>query len=149
MTANEIWEYVLGIEREYSVFRKRIMKKFSLSAAETDVLMFLANNPKFDTAAHISRIRKIPKSQVSLSVNALCQKGLLTGNYNSGNKKSVHLALTENAKPVIAYGHLVQEEFSKELFLGFGNSEKKEFLRLHLKIAKNIKARKDNEKCSI
>ena len=63
MPINAFWEYTLSLESRYADYRKRIMKAFSLSAAEVDILLFLANNPGFDTAAQIVRIRKIPKSQ--------------------------------------------------------------------------------------
>ena len=79
MTTSSFWNFISAVENEYSEYRKRIMTKFSLTAAETDILMFLANNPQYDTAADISRIRRIPKSQVSVSVKSLCEKGILTG----------------------------------------------------------------------
>ena len=104
MTTSSFWNFISAAEDEYSVYRKRIMAKFSLSAAETDIIMFLANNPDYDTAADISKVRRILKSQVSVSVKSLCEKGLLTGTYKDGNKKSVHLSLTEKAKPVVTYG---------------------------------------------
>ena len=93
MTTSSFWNFISAAEDEYSVYRKRIMAKFSLSAAETDIIMFLANNPGYDTAADISKVRRILKSQVSVSVKSLCEKGLLTGTYKDGNKKSVHLSL--------------------------------------------------------
>ena len=139
MTANEMWTHVLSIEHFYAGYRKRIMNRFLLSAAETDVLMFLANNPGFDTASHISKIRKIPKSQVSLAVNSLCEKGLLNGVYTQGNKKSVHLSPTDKAQPVIDYGKTVQKEFICALFNGFSDEEISEFKRLYAKISDNIK----------
>mgnify|MGYP004556144799 CR=1 FL=1 len=144
MTISEFWDYILSIENEYAVFRKRIMLEFSLSAAETDIIMFLANNPCFDTAAHISKMKKMPKSQVSLAVNSLCRRGLLEGVYSVGNRKSIHLKLKENADPIVAYGKKVQGEFSKLLFSDFTESERAEFSRLHSKIAENIKAKKED-----
>lgn len=51
MTTSSFWNFISAAEDEYSVYRKRIMAKFSLSAAETDIIMFLANNPGYDTAA--------------------------------------------------------------------------------------------------
>ena len=53
MTTSSFWNFISAAEDEYSVYRKHIMAKFSLSAAETDIIMFLANNPDYDTAADI------------------------------------------------------------------------------------------------
>lgn len=143
MNINDFWDYILSLEREYAEYRKRIMQNFSLSAAETDILMFLANNPEFDTAAQVSKIRKIPKSQVSLSVNSLYEKELIKRIYKDNNKKTIHLKIAEKATPVIVYGRKIQEEFSKQLFSGFTEQEKSEFLRLHFKIAENIESKKE------
>ena len=111
MQSNGFWEFLVSVESEYSKYRKRIMNRFSLSSAEVDVLMFLANNPALDTAADISRIRHIPKSQVSLSVRSLCDDGLVVGTYANGNRKSVHLAVTKKAERIVDYGKDVQKEF--------------------------------------
>ena len=89
MTTSSFWNFISAAEDEYSVYRKRIMSKFSLSAAETDIIMFLANNPGYDTAADISKVRRILKSQVSLSVKSLCEKGLLTGTYKAKRNKAI------------------------------------------------------------
>ena len=147
MTFNEFWDFAQAAERCYSDYRKQSMTRFSLSAAETDVLMFLANNPGYDTAAQISRVRRIPKSQVSLCVSALCERGLLTGSHAPDDRKSVHLALTPRAEPVAAYGRAVQEKFTAALFSGFSEEEKAEFTRLHLKIAKNIENQRKDSPC--
>ena len=138
MTLNKFWEFLLSFENEYCKYRKRIMNRYSLTAAETDILMFLANNPCYDTAAEVSKIRHIPKSQVSLSVKSLCEKGLLESGHTQGNRKSIHLVVTDNAEPVVRYGRKVQAEFSKVIFDGFTKEETDEFEKLHMKIADNI-----------
>lgn len=53
---------------------KKVMVRYDLSAAEVDVLLFLANNSQFDLAVDIVRVRKMQKSHVSLAVNKLCEK---------------------------------------------------------------------------
>ena len=53
------------------------MVRYDLSAAEVDVLLFLANNSQFDLAVDIVRVRKMQKSHVSLAVNKLCEKGYI------------------------------------------------------------------------
>ena len=140
MPVNAFWEYTLSLESRYADYRKRIMKAFSLSAAEVDILLFLANNPGFDTAAQIARIRKIPKSQVSMSVASLCEKGLLTGAHEKGDKKSVHLSLSPLALPVVTFGREVPEEFAALRFKGFSDEEKEPLLALHKKIEQNLRS---------
>ena len=138
MTASDFWDFISTVEDEYDGYRKQIMKKFTLSAAETDILMFLANNPQYDTAADVSKIRKIPKSQVSVSVKSLCEKGILDRRYKSGNKKSIHLILTENAEPIAAYGRRIQDKFIAVLFGGLSDEELRQFEKLHQRMLDNI-----------
>ena len=136
----DILEYFLSAEEVYDDYRKQVEQKFGLTAKETDVLIFLANNPEFDRAADVSRVRKITKSHVSLAVHSLCEKGLLTRNFSGSDKKNAHLAPTEKAQPVIEFGRQKQREFSQALFAGFTEEEKKEFFTLHDKIAENLRS---------
>lgn len=138
MTPNDFWSLIQAVETAYAARRKAVMRQFSLTAAEIDILLFLANNPEYHTAAQISRIRRIPKSQVSVSVASLCRAGLLTGSRAPNDKKSIRLFLTDAAAPVIEAGHRTQEEFAELLFSDFSDAEKAEFSRLHEKIANNI-----------
>lgn len=145
MTTSSLWNFISAVENEYSEYRKRIMTKFSLTAAETDILMFLANNPQHDTAADVSKIRRIPKSQVSVSVKSLCEKGILTGVYKDGNKKSIHLSLTSAAKPIVTYGKKEQNRFTSVLFDGFTEEEIAEIDRSHIKIQNNINKKRSDK----
>lgn len=145
MTVSNFWDHVAALESDYSVYRKKLLASFSLTAAECDILLFLANNPTRDTAAEIAKIRRIPKSQVSLSVASLCTRGLICGKKVPGNKKSIHLSLTEEAEPIFAAGMEMQREFARMLFDDFTEEEKVEFLRLHAKIANTAKEQRGKE----
>ena len=145
MLINNFWNHIIAIEDDYAFYRKKVLARFMLTAAECDILLFLANNPLCDTAAEISRIRRIPKSQVSLSVNSLYEKGLLCGRKAPNNRKSVHLTPTEAAEPVIAYGREIQQAFSRMLFEDFTEDEKVEFLHLFKKLAETAEKQKGKE----
>ncbi len=136
----DILEYFLSAEEVYDDYRKQVEQKFGLTAKEIDVLIFLANNPEYDRATDVSRVRKITKSHVSLAVHSLCEKGLLTRNFSGSDKKNAHLVPTEKAQPVIEFGRQKQREFSQALFAGFTEEEKKEFFTLHDKIAENLRS---------
>ena len=58
---------------------------------EYDILMFLHNNPKYNTAADIVKIRKSTKSHVSTSLKALENKGLIERIQSTRNKKLLRL----------------------------------------------------------
>ena len=45
---DEQWQFAVEVEREYAQYRKKVMMRYHLSAAEVDILLFLANNSQFD-----------------------------------------------------------------------------------------------------
>ena len=72
-----------------------VCKKYGLTQMEFNILLFLANNPEFDTAAQIIKKRAFTKSHVSMSVRSLEERGLLTGEYYGTDRRTIHLKLTE------------------------------------------------------
>ena len=54
---DEQWQFAVEVEREYAQYRKKVMMRYHLSAAEVDILLFLANNSQFDLATDIVRVR--------------------------------------------------------------------------------------------
>ena len=52
-----------------------VCERFELTQAEFDILMFLTNNPEYDTAADIVRIRLLTKSHVSMAIKNLKKRG--------------------------------------------------------------------------
>lgn len=65
-----------------------VRKNHALTRAGFDVLMFLKNNPKLNTATQIVKYRKLVKSQVSGAVAELTERGLVTAEHAGSNKKN-------------------------------------------------------------
>lgn len=137
MKKNTFADFAICMARAYEPYRRRITERFSLSAAETDVLMFLANNPEYNTAAQISKIRMIPKSHVSLAVSSLSEKGLVAKK-NGADHRSVCLNISDAAVPIVDFGRKMQNEFQETLFRGFSASEKALFDSMHEKMRENL-----------
>lgn len=135
---DEQWQFAVEVEREYAQYRKKVMTRYDLSAAEVDVLLFLANNSQFDLAADIVRVRKMQKSHVSLAVNKLCEKGYLQKETDAADRKKVHLKLNESAAEIVKCGRECQKEFGESLFRGISEKDKKEFLRICEQIRQNV-----------
>lgn len=138
MTLNEFWSFISSLEKRYALFRSTVTERFSLTAAEADILLFLANNPGRDTASRIAKTRKIAKSHVSLAVKGLTERGFIEPYYEDGNKKSAHLRLLPPSHEAVEAGRAMQEKFAALLFNGFSDSERAEFSRLNKKIAQNL-----------
>ncbi len=113
-----------------------VCEKYQLTLAEFDVLMFLANNPEYDTATDIVEKRYIVKSQVSTSIKSLEQKGYLIRNYKNNNRRTLHLTICDLANPLIQDGHIAQAQFVDALMHGF-SKEQKEHMKTNISILVN------------
>lgn len=125
-----------------SLYEKSVMpvcKTYGLTYMEFTVLMFLQNNPKYDTAAQLVKIRRLSKSHVSVSVKGLQEKGLVNGVYYPGNQKTLHLQLTKKAEPVVEAGLAAQKEFGASLVRGFTPEEVAQLQYLTDKLHENMK----------
>lgn len=100
-----------------------VCQGYGLSRAEMDVLLFLANNPGYDTATDIVERRRLSKSNVSAAVAGLERQGYLQRHYAPGNRRTVHLELLSKADPVILAGQQVQADYFSTLFGGFSPEE--------------------------
>ena len=65
--------------KAYEAFCQPVCKKFQLNQTSFDVLMFLANNPKYNTARDICEIRGIRTGIASVAVDFLVSNGCSAG----------------------------------------------------------------------
>jgi len=105
---------------------------------ELDILLFLANNPCFDTATDIVEIRYLSKSQVSSSVRLLEAKGFIEKIYAEDNRKTAHLKIRPPASAVIADGQQAQVQFMSIMLRGFTQDEIEHMRQCTRHIWKNI-----------
>lgn len=125
-----------------SVYEKKVMpvcQKFGLTYMEFTVLMFLANNPQYDTAAQIVRVRRLTKSHVSVSLRTLQEKKLVAGVYYPGNRKTVHLKVEQAAQRIVDAGREAQKAFAACLIKGFTPEEAMQLKYLSDKLNQNMK----------
>lgn len=133
-----IFFHYAATESLYTATVRPVFEKYGLTHMEFTVLMFLANNPRFDTAADIVRYRHLTKSHVSLSVRGLEEKGFLRGGYHEPNRKTIHLTVLEAAGEIVAAGRAAQQDFGKILFSGFSPEEYEGFVAFMRRIDNNI-----------
>ena len=105
-------------QKGYARLLEPICKKWELTRNELDVMLFLANNPDFDRAVDIVTNRGLAKSHVSMSVASLEERGLLERIPDPSDRRTVHLKLTEQAKPITDVGCRVQQQFMEYLHRG-------------------------------
>lgn len=116
MTLFNLWELNLPLKTLYSFCMDPVCKKYNVNRTELDILLFLANNPQYDTAADIVNVRFLARSHVSISIRELERLGYLEGRYNPGNHKTIHLSILEPAAALVADGQRAQQDFYSILF---------------------------------
>lgn len=135
--AGEILQQIQSVKRLYEISVKDVCEKYGLSQIESNILMFLHNNPCKDTASDIVELRMLPKANVSKAVEPLIQKGLLRRTQDAGDRRRVHLILTEDAQKMMPDISTVQEAFVTQLFDGFTSEERELYADMNVRIAKN------------
>ncbi len=134
------WEHQNAVKSLYSRCVGVICEKRGITRMELDILLFLANNPCFDTATDIVEIRYLSKSQVSSSVKLLEERGYLKKEYEEGNRKTAHLKICEAAAQAVADGRAAQEQFLEILLKGFSAGEIETMKRFNDRILGNLNA---------
>ena len=100
-----------------------LLERTGLTMREVHVLLFLANNPTFDTARDISLYRGISKSQVSQAVELLCAEGLLRRTPDTADRRVVHLSITEEGAPAAKECQSLQQYCSARLLEGLSPAQ--------------------------
>lgn len=107
----------------YSKIVEPVCEKYSITKAEFDIVMFLANNPCFDTATDVVVKRHIAKSYVSMSVKSLEKKGYIERFYLNNNRRTIHLRLKNSADNIIKDGRAAQKSFYELMFKGIADED--------------------------
>ena len=103
------WDQHKTISSCYEMLSRKVCEKYQLTQMEYDILMFLHNNPKHNTAADIVKIRKSTKSHVSTSLKALENKGLIERIHSARNKKHIEIVLLDKAEIIVETGLNMQK----------------------------------------
>ncbi|MDE6053723.1 MAG: MarR family transcriptional regulator, partial [Lachnospiraceae bacterium] len=117
------WEHQNAIKTLYAKCVGAVCEKYQISRMELDILLFLANNPRYDTATDIVEIRYLSKSQVSGAIKLLEERNWIEKIYTGDNRKTAHLKICEGASAVVADGKGAQEEFLAVMLQGFTQEE--------------------------
>lgn len=140
------WDEHKTITRYYEMKVSGVCEKYQLRQLEYDILMFIYNNPEYNTAADIVRIRKSTKSHVSISLKVLENRGFIERRVDKDNKKHVTIHLLQLANEVIEDGKWAQKEFAQDMFEGLSEEEIKVFMNVFQKVYENAERMISNEK---
>lgn len=97
-------------KRIYDRTMEPVCDRHHITRMELDILLFLANNPGYDTARDIVEQKRFTKSHVSSALHLLEEKGFLTRALHPGNRKNVHLSLLPASEHIVRAGQAAQRE---------------------------------------
>lgn len=140
----EVLAYKNNASQLYRRMLAPILREHNLTQLEMDVLLFLANNPGFDTARDLVDIRHLCKSHVSTAVESLVQRHFLERVQREGNKKLIHLILLPAAADPVSAGQAVQKKFFKLVFSDFTAQERAQLNSLMGRVERNAIAAAQN-----
>ena len=114
-----------------------LLERTGLTMREVHVLLFLANNPDYDTARDVTLYRGMSKSQVSQAVELLCAKGLLQRTPDEADRRMVHLAITQAGQPLARECQELQERCGTRLLDGLSPEQVRQLRDLLETVASN------------
>ena len=109
----------------YAALCKPLCQKLHLPQTAFDILMFLANNPGYQTASDVVEVRKL-KANLREA--------------DPGDRRRTLLRCTEKACPIIEQGRALQEEFGARLLEHTNEAQRKAFFETMDIINKNLDA---------
>ena len=86
----------------YAALCKPLCQKLHLPQTAFDILMFLANNPGYQTASDVVEVRKLKANLVSVNIDRLVQEGYLVREADPGDRRRTLLRCAEKPAPSLS-----------------------------------------------
>ena len=122
----------------YAALCKPLCQKLHLPQTAFDILMFLANNPGYQTASDVVEVRKLKANLVSVNVDRLVQEGYLVREADPGDRRRCRLVCTDKAAPIVARGQALQEQFAAQMSAGLAPEALETFQQCLTAFAQNL-----------
>lgn len=137
--AVKMHEHVRAFEDAYAAMLKPLCAELGMPQTALDILLFLANNPGYDTARDICFYRHMKPGIVSFHIDRLVDEGYLARKSDEKDRRVTHLAVTDTAAPVVARGRKLQAALGARLTEGLGAEDRALLWRCIATIAQNAK----------
>lgn len=95
----------------YESFCIPLCKKYQLNQSDLDMMLFLANNPSYNTARDVCEIRGMKKGIVSVTTERLVKQGYLIRENDSADRRIQRLYLTKLCQGIVTEGKQMQRHF--------------------------------------
>ena len=138
MTPAQLYAHLTKIRDAYIAAMQPMSAALDMPPVATVILLFLANNPEYDTAKDVCECLSLRPSIVSFHVDHLVRDGYLESVKASGDRRKHILRCTDKATPAIEQGRALQSAFLAQLTKGLDDDDLKICLRCLEKFGDNI-----------
>lgn len=118
MPHNQLMMLISKASRVYKNYCLPVCRQYQINQTGLSVLLFLANNPEYNSAKDVCKIRGIESGIVSVTVESLIQAGLLLRTADSADRRVQRLTLTAQSADIISQGQAIQKTFWKDISQG-------------------------------
>lgn len=122
----------------YESYCAPVCRKFGINQSTLDILLFLANHPKMNTAKDICGIRGMKKGIVSVTLERLEEEGYVERREDPKDRRIQRLYLAEQCHEIVAQGRRQQKKFSEKLMSALSREEAEMLRTLTGKLKKQI-----------
>nr|WP_319215060.1 MarR family winged helix-turn-helix transcriptional regulator [uncultured Trichococcus sp.] len=130
------------LSKMYRAEVKAEMSGSDFSPNELDLITFLSNN-EMDTSKEIANSLGLSKSLIARSVDSLVAKGYLETRVDEGDRRYIHLVLTDQAKPIADRLRDRRKQFITSMTEGIGQEQFTLFEEILDKMIANAELKKE------
>ena len=137
----EIQQYLSFVKKSEAVYQKfcqNVIRDWDLNPTSFQVIMFVANNPQFNTARDLCRMRGIKTGIASVAIEQLIQTGLLERRTDISDRRIQRLYVTPAAGKLVEQGREVQKEYARAITGALTEEEAETYFRLNEKLMRRI-----------
>ncbi len=109
--ANDLLTNMAQSRKLYSLMLSPLGEQYGLAQIEIHILLFLKNNPEFNTARDIEKYRGLAKSNISNALERLRRRQLLRVEKDPKNRRINRIYLEEEGDALARILRKRQEEF--------------------------------------
>lgn len=111
-----------------------VRRKHNLTSIALDILLFLANNPEMNTARDICNLKSVKIASVSVAIEQLIGRKLLSRYQDPKDRRVQRLTVTEEAAEIVTAARAAQDLYEQRLAEGLTPEEREEFVRMFRKL---------------
>jgi DNA-binding MarR family transcriptional regulator len=130
------------LSKMYRAEVKAEMSDSDFSPNELDLITFLSNN-EMDTSKEIADSLGLSKSLIARSVDSLVAKGYLETKIDEGDRRYIHLVLTDEAKPIADRLRNRRKQFIASMTEGVSQEQFAQFEQTLEKMIANVERKKE------